>query len=234
MQRAALELAGLDGDYEAVSTGPGQFAGVVDRLRSGELDGVNVTMPLKLLATEQSEILTPEAERSGSTNTLRCQEGVIEGHSTDVVAFQDLFAGSDNRTLLILGSGGSARAALAAWPHDRAHVSTRRPDGADILNDDRIARVAWGDPLPGAVVVNATPIGMAGEELSPGLVEEASLLIDLPYGSETTPAVARGQADGIKVVDGIEFLARQAAASFLWWTGIAVDFGVLLAEARKH
>src|SRR5690606_17866597 len=94
----------------------GGLGAIVEEIRAGLLDGVNVTMPLKGEAYEAADVLTTEAERSASVNTLRLRDGVIEAHSTDTVAFGEIF---DRVTgpaqLLILGAGGSARAALAAW-----------------------------------------------------------------------------------------------------------------------
>ena len=68
-------------------------------------------------------------------------------------------------------------------------------------------------------MVNATPLGMHGEALPPGVVEEAAGLIDLPYGAEPTPAVAAARRLGRPAADGLDVLVAQAALSFRLWTG---------------
>jgi shikimate 5-dehydrogenase len=157
-------------------------------------------------------------------------DGRLEGHSTDVVAFRQVFGRApEGAPLLVLGAGGSARAAVAAWSRDGVHVSARAPGRATVVG----AAVPWGEGLPGAVVVNATPLGMAGEELPESVLAEASFLVDLPYGSAPTPAVVAARAAGLGHVDGIEFLAIQGAASFRWWTGVAVDLDRLIEVARN-
>jgi shikimate dehydrogenase len=90
----------------------------------------------------------------------------------------------------------------------------------------------WGESLPGSVLINATPLGMASESLPEGLLEVSIGLIDLPYGSSPTPAAEAAKAAGLSLVDGIEFLTRQAALSFQRWTGRSVDFERLVEAVR--
>nr|PZN32063.1 MAG: hypothetical protein DIU67_08765 [Actinomycetota bacterium] len=190
----ALRLAGLEGTYVARRVPRGGMAAVVAGIRSGELDGVNVTMPLKGEAYEAAELKTPEAERSSSVNTLRLRDGLIEGHSTDVVAFAEAYGKAPaGAPLLVLGAGGSARAAVAAWQGGRVFVSTRDPQKAASLGTP----VPWGEPVEGAVVANATPIGMKGEDLPREVLEAANHLVDLPYGAQETPAVRYARERGI-------------------------------------
>ena len=69
----------------------------------------------------------------------------------------------------------------------------------------------FGSPVPGAIVVNATPLGMNGESLPSGLLDQASGLIDLAYGPVDPPATVEARRRGLPLVDGVEFLALQAA-----------------------
>jgi len=231
MQREALRLSGLEGDYELIRADRHVFVEVVERLRSGDLDGVNVTMPLKSDAFELADVVTDEAR--GSVNTMRNRKGQIEGHSTDVVAFAELFSVFAD-ALLILGSGGSARAALTAWTGAHVFVSARNSDRvAELAGPVGATVVPWGTGVPGALVVNATPLGMSGEHLPEEVLNNATGLIDLPYGDLETPAVGYARAGNIRVVDGLEFLGIQAAASFTWWTGAVVDSMLLVETARN-
>ncbi len=79
---------------------------------------------------------------------------------------------------------------------------------------------ALGVPSPGAVVVNATPIGMKGESLPEEVVSAGSGLLDMAYGSDPTPAVLLARRLGLPVADGPDMLLAQAAASFTIWTGV--------------
>lgn len=234
IHNAALEMSGLEGEYIAITGGIADLERLIADLAAGGLHGLNVTMPLKLEALGRCGTLTAEAASSSSVNTLRVSDGVVEGHSTDVVAFRRIFQDlADAGPLLILGGGGSAAAALAAWPGPRAQVSTRDPARSLALGGKQVTSVTWGQGVPGALVVNATPVGMAGETLPLAVLEAAAGLVDLPYGKSQTPAIRYMRSGATPAIDGIRFLATQAAAAFEWWTGVPVDSGRLESVARN-
>ena len=231
----ALRLAGLEGGYVAIRADEAVLGEVVEGLRRGRFSGLNVTMPLKEAAWGLAERATPDAERAGSVNTLRFA-GRVEGHSSDVTAFREILGGGRfgaDAEVLILGAGGSARAALVGAGGRRVHVSSRSEGkAARLAAAHGAATVGWGTAVAGAVVVNATPLGMSGEELPEGVLGASSGLIDLPYGDEPTPAVSAAAERGLPTADGFEFLARQAAESFRWWTGVSVSLSPLIEAAR--
>lgn len=233
MHREALRLTGLEGEYNVMRAGVADLAGVVGQLMSGVLEGLNVTMPLKEAAGQLAGRLTPEATRAGAVNSLRVRDGVLEAHSTDVTAFQAIFRrhpGADS--LLVLGGGGAARSALAAWTGSPAWVSLRSPSKMARLVGQwpDLRLMDWGRSLSGAIVINATPLGMSGESLPEGIVQAAGVFVDLPYGRHPTPATAKATCT---VVDGIEFLALQAADCFEWFTGVPVNSAALAMAARN-
>jgi shikimate dehydrogenase len=239
IHRAALEELGLAGTYHARRSDEIGLTTAIEELRGGGITGINVTMPLKAAAADACDDLTEEANASGSVNTLRCRGERVEGHSTDVLAMRSIldrrgFAGEV--PLLVLGAGGAAKAAVAAARGRALYISARNPARAQGLADTTVsgATTPWGVPVTGAVVVNATPLGMTGESLPGGLLEVSSGLIDLAYGELDTPAVRRAEELQIPVVDGIEFLAVQAAASLEWWLGVVAPLETMLRAARKH
>ena len=223
--------------YTAIQADGQRLRAVVEQMRAGEFDGLNITMPLKGLASELAEFPTSDAQSARSINTLRARDEVIEGHSTDKVAFDQILSAPDFAPIsnvLVLGAGGSARAAVAALSDRNIYISARNPDKTEELAErDGVAPVRWGAAVAGAMIVNCTPLGMSGEDLPEGLLDVATALIDLPYGTPSTPAVAAAVEAGIPAVDGYEFLARQAAASFEWWTGVPVDSESLTEIARN-
>jgi shikimate dehydrogenase len=93
--------------------------------------------------------------------------------------------------------------------------------------------VPWGVPVAGAVVVNATPIGMSGESLPDGIVDAAAGLVDLPYGPRGTPAITLATHLGLPFVDGIEFLVAQAGDAIRIWAGVEAPIPVMLRAARN-
>ena len=228
---AALRLAGLSGTYEAIKADPTKLSEIIRRLRDGQYHGLNITMPLKDAAAQLVGSSEP-------VNTLRLHEGQIEGISTDRSAVRELlsdvrFAGL--RSVLLLGSGGSSRSAILDLADRDVYLAARNESVAAEMADSQVnvEVVPWGAAVAGALVINATPVGMQGETLPAGILEVAGGLIDLPYGSTPTPSVLEAVRIGLPTADGFEFLARQAAASFEWWTGVSVDSESLSLVARN-
>ncbi len=236
---AALSSLGLEGTYEARQADLHVLTRAVEELREGSLDGINITMPLKEQAAAAADSLRPLAAGAGSVNTMRWRDEKVEGETTDAVAMKSILARPEFRApspILVLGAGGAAAAIIQAMSSREVAISARDPSrGLELSRrlGREMALVPFGSPLAGALVVNATPIGMNGEDLAPGLVEEASALVDLTYGPMVPPATARARGLGIAVVDGVEFLALQAAESFSWWTGLEAPFATMLEAAKN-
>lgn len=234
---AALEHLGIEGSYAARRTTSDQLATVLDEMRRGDFDGINVTMPHKRAVAGLVDDLTPEARRCGSVNTVvRGGNGELVGHNTDVTALRRVWPGEPSHPALVLGGGGSAAAACLAAPSTLVYMSARRSGVVEELAG-RLGRelvaVPWETAVVDATVVNATPLGMKGETVPSRVLKLAGALVDLPYGEEETPAVAEARAMGIPVVDGLEFLVHQAADSFRLWTRREAPVDTMLEAARN-
>jgi len=137
-----------------------------------------------------------------SVNTLVVRDGRLEGFSTDAA----ILAGLEAERPVIVGDGGAAAAFLEALP--QARVFSRRS--------------AWPPDVGDAdLVVNATPVRV--EILLE--VGAGQTLVDLPYPrSATADTAARA---GARVLDGLEVLVAQGAASFELWTGVPAPVPVM-------
>ena len=204
-------------------------------LRRGALQGANITMPYKNLAADLSDQLVGPARRSGSVNTWVMERDRLMGYSTDGAGLRfawDLGGLPTDGPILVLGNGGAAAAALLEFEAHRLLVSARRSDALPPLIERlglQAEQVEWGISVPGATVVNATPLGMHGEALPEGIVESASGFVDMSYGGERTPAVETAVRLGIPHAEGLDMLVGQAMASFALWTGVDAAEGVMRA-----
>ena len=238
LHEAMLGIAGLAGEYRRVRADAAALSAAIEGLRAGDWDGLNVTMPLKSAAASLADSLSPSARRSGSVNTLIRDRRRIMGESTDSSTFRFLIGSerfAERAAVLVLGSGGTAAAALAALEDEpNIYVAARRDSSAV----DLAARlggdvVSWGSAVAGALVINTTPLGMSGQQLPDGILDVASGLIDLPYASQATPAIEAATGLAMPTADGHEFLLRQAMGSFALWTGARVDYEAVAAALRN-
>jgi shikimate 5-dehydrogenase len=125
---------------------------------------------------------------------------------------------------VVLGIGGSARAAAVALDGAQVTFVARRPEEGVGLPGTVLA---WADPAWPAlarhadVVLNTTPLGRHGEmPLRPAFLPPRGGVIDLVYVGGGTPLVRRSRQLGLRCVDGWSILLAQGAAAFRAWTGM--------------
>jgi shikimate dehydrogenase len=202
MQHAAFAAAGLDWQYVALEVEADALAETVAALPQGGFVGANVTIPHK----EAAAALCDEAE-GDAVNTLVFRDGRVLGFNTD----REIVAGIAAERTCLIGAGGAAKALLPALPGE-VRIFSR--SGHWPPDSDRCD-----------LVVNATPVR---DEL---LVEprRGQTVVDLAYYADgrATALATAARAAGCEVVDGLEALVRQGAASFEHWTGVAAPVGAM-------
>jgi shikimate dehydrogenase len=238
IHNAAFEVLGIDAAFDFRRVPFDGFADVVEDLRSGTLDGVSVTMPHKHNAYDATDRLSEEAIRTGAVNTIVVEDGRLVGYNTDIAGVEHALCGFEDASdapVLILGYGGAAAAALVAAEGRQIHVSGRDDSKAHLL----IQRVgvqalttAWGAPVPMATVINATPLGMAGEHLPDGVIERAGGFLDMTYGAQRSPSYSNALALGVPAADGLTMLVGQACKAFELFTGEIPSILVMEQAAR--
>ena len=216
-----LRRAGLEGTYTAVEVTGETLPDFVAAAKAGAWDGFNVTMPLKerilpLLDELGTEVTT-------AVNTVVVRQGRTIGHNTDGIGFlQALPCSPAEKKCLLLGAGGAARAVCDALLGAGAEVT--------VCSRKSIA-------LPGATVmlwpelnaagfdllVNATPLGMAGSPEFPDFsflnaLPAHAVVFDLVYHPEETALLQRAKALGLNAVGGLALLYAQAELSFRYFT----------------
>jgi shikimate dehydrogenase len=249
MQNAALAELGLAGEwsYEAIDVRPERFAERVRAMAGEGFVGANVTVPHKLAARALADRTSTSAAEIGAANTLSFREGRIAADNTDgaglIAALGEAPCG---RRALVLGAGGAARAAVWALAREGAAVEVwnRTPGRAEALASDLGAAVFdRGGGRGHELIVNATTVGLAraGGERGPGLdalpidaeaIAHARVVVDLVYGAAETELARLARARGTRLVDGVEVLVQQGAASLRLWTGAEPPIETMRRAAR--
>jgi shikimate dehydrogenase len=244
IHNAAFAALGMDDEwsYEAIEVAPDQLQERVLSMPGEGFAGANVTVPHKGAALLLSDRRSEVAREIGAANTLSFREGEIWADNTDAVGLMQALPGSAaGRRSLVLGAGGAARAVVWALTREGSEVSVwnRTPERAAQLCAE-LGGVVETDPQAGAfdLVVNSTSVGLRGEDpfrdlpLTRRWFGHSQIVVDLVYGhGESRLLQVAGEA-GADVVDGLEVLVRQGAASFRIWTGVEPPLEVMREAAR--
>jgi len=238
MQNAAFAARGLDWAYVPLPVEESALEAAVRGLPALGFAGANVTVPYKAAVALLCDEIDAFAERAGSVNTIVVDGGRLLGSSSDGLAVADAVE-AEGKRVLILGAGGSARAvgtALFDAGAELVAVAARRAEAASALAERLDAlfpgRAVAGGPEAPDVVVNATPVR---DEVQVEL-SGSETVVDLAYHADGTPTalVAAARGRGCHVVDGLEILLLQGAASFERWTGVPAPVDVMRAALTSR
>jgi len=227
MQNAGFRAAGLDWSYELLDVPPAELLKALGTVRSKDSAGANVTIPHKQAVMEHLDRLEPDALRAHAVNTISREGDLLVGANTDVAgieaAVREVGLEPRGANVVVLGAGGSARAAAVAL--EGAHITfvVRRPDAVGELpgrvhpwdSSEWPAFVRSADLL-----LNATPLGRREEmPLRPNALPTSGAVIDLVYVAGGTPLVRKARSLGLRTADGWLVLLAQGARAFEIWTG---------------
>jgi len=229
-----LEALGVDASYRATRVAPEELGDfIAGRAADPEWRGCNVTIPHKLAVLAHVGDPGGVGDSIGAANTIaRGPEGLF-ATNTDAAGFYAPLAELDlaGAPVIVIGAGGAARAVLFALGKigvGKVSLLNRSPlKGAALLAKFGLKGEALPltAPLPPArLVVNASPLGMAGQpplaiDLAP-LPEEA-IVYDLVYAPLETPLLQTADARGLETIDGLDMLIGQAALAFELFFGAA-------------
>lgn len=248
IQNAALEAAGLGGTwhYQLLPVPPELFEETVRALPATGFRGVNVTIPHKEAALALATDATDRARAIGAANTLLFDpDGTIRADNTDapsLINALEQHLEPRGCSALILGAGGTARAAVWALNHAGARdvaIWNRAPARATELAVAFGARtVASPTDAAGAdIFINCTSVGLHDGEGLEALVRADQLrshrvVVDFVYRDGGTQLLNAAQEAGIPTVDGLELLIGQGALAFELFTGKTAQVEAMRAALK--
>jgi 3-dehydroquinate dehydratase/shikimate dehydrogenase len=199
-------------------------------VRNIPINGLSVTMPYKEGILRHLDKTDPLTAKIGACNTVvRSQDGKLYGFNTDVAGIVrplEMRMRLPGVKVLVLGAGGSARAAVFGLKERGAdvYILNRTPGPAQTLAKQARAKAinrAMLKKLAFDVLINATPVGMHGNRDPLPLSEQefqAKVFFDLVYNPAETKMVRLARAKGIHVILGSEMFVQQGARQFEIWT----------------
>ncbi|MHA0288856.1 shikimate 5-dehydrogenase [Mycobacterium sp. C3-094] len=226
------DVLGLDFIYKAFTTT--DIVAAIGGVRALGIRGCSVSMPFKADVLELVDEVEPSAQTLQSVNTIVNDDGRLTASNTDYLAVQQLIDDhglNPQQSVLIRGSGGMASAVGAAFADRgfRAGTILARNTQAGRSLAERLGYLY--EPDTGAtptadIVVNVTPIGMAGgaevHDLSfdEQSIRHAHTVFDVVALPSETPLIAAARRAGTAVITGAQVIALQAAEQFERYTGV--------------
>ena len=260
MHNAAFAALGLDFEYVAIDVATYDLPAAIDRLRNGEWQGANVTIPHKQAVIELLDALTESAVTLGAVNTIFWRDGQLIGDNTDGHGFlNDLNSNGvhdvhyQDKPVLVFGTGGSARAVVNALAPRAAEIrmlgrnvragsqlagEVNRALYARILNFDWTP-IDLGEASQGCVLaVNCTPLGMTPDIHStpwfPVVPFPTGIFIyDLVYNPPITKLVHQAHSHKLHSTGGLGMLVQQGTLAFERWTGQKPPLDVMREAAAS-
>ena len=244
LHNAAFDALDLPFVYVAHDVQPGSVARALDGIRVMGYRGLSVTIPHKVEAMQGVDHVDPIAQGIGCINTVVNDDGRLVGYNSDGLgalgALRDADADPEGKEVLLLGSGGAARAiaisiAREAPPkrlrilgvkmdelnglvQDVSQCGTANVVGQEMTDSTLEAAIAQAD-----ILLHCSPIGMHPNEgnslVPPHMLREQMVVFDAVYNPRRTQLLLDAAAAGCRTIEGIEMFLGQAYVQFELWTG---------------
>jgi shikimate dehydrogenase len=240
MQNAAFNSMHLNCTYIAFRVSKEELEESVCSLRAINIAGFNVTMPHKIDIIKYIDDLDLTAQKAHAVNTVHNIQGTLKAYNTDVYGFIEPLhrrkISFNGMTILLLGSGGAARAVIAAISEENnisnITIASRNQKtsialaniGADLglqcnnVHIDNVQKVAAKSHL----IVNTIPTGANNKTgiIDHEHISKDSIVYDVVYKPVTTRLLEEAKRAQAQVVYGYEMLIEQGAKAFEIWTGM--------------
>ena len=225
------KLAGYD--YQLKELTPAQLP---DFLKKRAFKGVNVTIPYKQAVIPYLDEIDDKARAIGAVNTIVNREGKLIGYNTDydgmVALIRHAGLSLAGKTVLILGTGGTSKTAMAVAADLGAasvqRVSRTGKDGA--ISYEEAQR------LPVQILINTTPSGMYptpdGQPMDLSRFGWLEGVLDAVYNPLRTRLVLQARDNGARAQSGLYMLVAQAAVACEHFLGEKLPAGALQTVYR--
>lgn len=258
IHNAAFEKLGLDFVYVAFTVE--NIAAAIAGMRAlGNFRGLSVTIPHKTTIMEHLDEIDEVARYIGSVNTVLKEDGALKGSSSDgpgaLKALGDYGADPAGKPILVLGSGGAARAVTftLATMDDPPEISILGvvPDELDNLVRDlkeKTSASVTGRRLDDAslrrgaadaeIIIHCTPVGMhprIEDTIIPKeLLRPEQVVFDIVYTPRETRLIREAKSVGCKTIPGLEMFVNQAVVQFELWTGESAPVDVMKSVVEEN
>ena len=194
-----------------------------------DFKAINVTIPYKQDVIPYLYEISDNAKKIGAVNTIINRDGKLYGYNTDFGGMSMLIEKNSieikNKTVLVLGSGGTSKTAVAVAEHMGAQKVVRVSRSA---KEDCITyEAAYQNYADAEVIINTTPCGMypniIGEPIDLNRFSKTEAVVDAVYNPLCSNIVVKARSMGINAVGGLYMLVAQAALAAELFTDTKIE-----------
>jgi len=228
MHDRALRILGIDGHYIPVLVK--DLAGAVAAIRALNIRGVSVTIPFKEAVMPLLDAIDDDARAIGSVNTILNSGSKLTGFNTDGKGVEAALAKKmhiSGKTFVLIGAGGTTRAALYAVKKNGGEalvVSRNRIKGEALAAEFACPWMPLADisTAKGDCLINTTPLGMMPEiEAMPvpeNVIQWFNYVMDAVYNPPETRLLQKAGEAGAVAISGVEMFVAQGGEQLRLWT----------------
>ena len=222
----------INATYDKRQLNESDIKEIIDKIKKGEIDGINVTVPFKKFVIPFLDQLTPVAKQVQSVNTIFKKDNKVVGDNTDIGGFEKSlkYINYDlkNKNVFILGAGGvvpSIILALKKLGVDKIILSNRTKKKADDLKKKYtdLEIIDWGETPDFNMIINATSLGLKNDDqikLNYADIGKNKLFYDIIYNPSKTKFLSKAKQFGNQIENGKMMFVYQAQLAFNIWHNI--------------
>ncbi len=247
-----LEKYKVKATYSLLNVSETEITKVVEKIRSKELSGINITLPYKQKIIPFVDELVNEAKSTNSVNTVFLNEdGKLIGENTDVYGLQAAYLKKipqvENKKALVIGAGGVSPSVIFSLFKSKVKyiaIINRTLEKAIFLKKkfNFLNVIEWKylekELKNFDIIINATSLGLKeGEDFNFNFqgIRESSIFIDTIYNPLETKTIKYLKSNNIKTYNGLEMLIYQGQKSFYIWNKINPEIdNELIDLLRSH
>lgn len=237
----------FDASYDKIQVAESELSEYMNKIRSGELTGSNITIPYKSEIMQYVDVVNPRAKLIGAINHLMENNGKIIGNNTDwygfVLALKKNNIDVNQKEVILLGAGGVSKGiifALIQQGVSKVHLFNRTFEKISQLCDERIHPYKLRDLQNiiqnDSIVVNCTSVGMNTYDslIDTGLLSKNQTIIDSIYTPLKTKLILDGESIGASTLAGLDMFIYQALASQDLWFGETISDKVNVNNLKRY
>ena len=238
---------GIDAHYSKIRVPQSQLNTYIEKIRKGELAGINVTIPHKTEIMQLVDEVNPRANLIGAINLVMSSKGNIIGNNTDwygfVLSLKKNKIDITQKEVILLGAGGVSKGIIFALKQQgvaKVHLFNRTIEKISQLCDEiihphkisELENIIQRD----SIIINCTSVGMNTSDslIDAGLLSKSQTVIDTIYTPLKTKLIVDAEKIGGRTMTGLDMFIYQALASQDLWFGEGATEKVNVSALKNY